>query len=450
MSSNVLDEVIALVRKTWNDVGFALSPTSLAVTLFVLLLPFLLILIFALTQKDDPLPPPSGCRRIGLNGPSNLSDQYDKIYSQGADPSPSNPYKVKAVFIYPIKSCAGIELDQSEVVRTGLKYDRQFCLGQYVTGLPSLQGKVESDWNFITQRTFPRLAKVETEIWVPDSKAPGYTENAEYVKSEGCLVIRFPFSPDTEFSLDGLRAYGKILAAKLQGKSEPMVEFRVPFNSPKDRIRKMKYKSEKVKIWKDAPEALNISPEVPSEIMAKLAYTLGVSNQLSLFRIDTEKYREVFMCAPKKQDVGFQPIIGMADSYPMHVMNLASVHHVANELPRANKFKDRFNALRYRANIYFTGPPAFAEDSWTRARIGGQEYHISCRTTRCKLPNVDPETGIADRNEPGTTMRKYRVIDQGSNSPCLGMQVTPLTDGEVKVGDEVEVLEIGEHFFRKE
>lgn len=73
----------------------------------------------------------------------------------------------------------------------------------------------------------------------------------------------------------------------------------------------------------------------------------------------------------------------------------------------------------------------------------------SCRTTRCKLPNVDPETGIADRNEPGVTMRQYRVIDKGSNSACLGMQVTPLSTGHIAVGEEVAVLKRGEHFYLK-
>jgi uncharacterized protein YcbX len=66
------------------------------------------------------------------------------------------------------------------------------------------------------------------------------------------------------------------------------------------------------------------------------------------------------------------------------------------------------------------------------------------------LPNVDPETGIVDRNEPGITMRKYRVIDKGSTSPCLGMQVTPLGDGRITVGDQIAVLERGEHLFLKE
>jgi hypothetical protein len=46
-------------------------------------------------------------------------------------------------------------------------------------------------------------------------------------------------------------------------------------------------------------------------------------------------------------------------------------------------------------------------------------------------------------------MRKYRIIDEGSKSACLGMQVTPLDEGGVSVGDRVVVLETGEHFFKK-
>lgn len=314
MASSILDELMGSIQKTWADVGFTLTPLSILITLLATLLPFLLLFLLALTQREDPPLPPVGCHKLGLEGPSNLSDQYSRKYAQGGEPSPSNCWTVKAIFIYPVKSCAPVELGKAEVIRTGLRYDRQFTFGQYVTGLPSLEGKVSSEWNCITQRTFPRLAKVETEIWVPDPAAPGYDEEGEWVKSEGCLVVRFPFTPDTDFSLEGLKNYGKLLAAKLSGKSEPMVEFKVPFNPTKDRIKKMKYRSEEMKIWKDTPMALNLGSEVPEEVMAKLRYTLGVTNPLTLFRIDTSRYRKVLKCAPKKKDVGFQTIIGMQDS----------------------------------------------------------------------------------------------------------------------------------------
>ncbi|KAF2275623.1 uncharacterized protein EI97DRAFT_434031 [Westerdykella ornata] len=444
---NVLDSLVDSVYDKCNQLGLHSSPLTIAITILVALAPFLAVLILAITQKEERLPPPAGCRKLGLQGPSNLSDQFSSKYSQGGDRGPSNPWKVKALFIYPVKSCRGIELEKSDIVSTGLKYDRQFTFAQYVTGLPTLQGKVQSEWTFITQRTFPRMAKVEVEMWVPDPEAPGYSPDGEWVQSEGCVVVRFPFTPDVDLSFEGLKAYGSIVAAKLSGKAEPMVEFRVPFNPLKGRQKMLRYKSEKLKIWKDTPEALNVGTEVPDEVMAKLKYTLGVANPMTLFRIDPAKYREVHKNAPKKEDVGFQTAIGMQDSYPMHIMNLASVHHVSSQLPKGYP---PLSALRYRANVFFTGPPAFSEDDWKKARIGAGTYHISCRTTRCKLPNVDPETGIADRNEPSTTMREYRVIDQGSKNACLGMQVTPLDAKEIKVGDEIEVLERGEHYWLKE
>ncbi|KAF2705633.1 MOSC domain-containing protein [Pleomassaria siparia CBS 279.74] len=447
MSSNILDDLLNSVRQFLVDVGVGLNPLTIGVTLFVLLFPPLILFVLALNQKDAPFSPPPGCRKFGLVGKSNLSDQYSKRYAEGGDPCAANRWTVKALFIYPIKSCARLELDQSEVVRTGLKFDRQFTFAQQVTGLPTMEGKVESEWTFITQRTFPRLAKVETEIWIPDPKAPGYSEQEEYVKSEGCLLVRFPFTPDTEFTVEGLKSYGKILAAWMSGKPEPMMEFRVPFNPTQERIKEARYRSAEVKIWREKPVALDMANEVPVDTMEKLRYTLGITNPITLFRIDPQNYRQVHKCAPKSQDVGFQPVVGMADSYPLHILNLASVHDVASKLPKGPK---RLNALRYRANVYMTGPPAFSEDDWAKARIGDGLYHISCRTTRCKLPNVDPETAVADRNEPGTTMRKHRVIDKGSKSPCLGMQVTPLTQGEIRVGDEIEVLEKGEHFFKSE
>lgn len=314
MPSNALDGLIAAVQKTWVDVGFELTPLSVLITVMALLLPFLCLFILALTQREPPIPPPAGCRKLGFQGQSNLQDQYAKRYAQGGEPSASNPWTVKALFIYPLKSCTPVELEKTEIIRTGLRYDRQFTLAQYVTGLPSLEGKVQSEWVFVTQRTFPRLAKVEAEIWIPDPSAPGYAADGEWVKSEGCLLVRFPFTPDADFSISGLKNYGKILAAKLAGRPEPTIEFRIPFNPTKERIRTKAYKKEKVKIWKDTPTALNMGCEFPEDTLAKLKYTLGVANPLTLFRIDTEKYREVFKCAPKKNDVGFQTIISMQDS----------------------------------------------------------------------------------------------------------------------------------------
>jgi hypothetical protein len=324
MSSNMLDTLLG-------------SPTALYTTLLVCLLPVIAVLGLALSQHDAPPSPPAGCYKLGITGRSNLEDQYSKRYARGGDRTPSNPWTVKAMFIYPLKSCAPVELDNSEVLRTGLKYDRQFTLGQYVTSLPSMEGEVVSEWQFMTLRKFPRLAKVVTEMWVPDPSAPGYSEEGKWVKSEGCIVVRFPFSPDSDFSLEGLKNWGKVIAAKLTRGGEPMLEFKVPFNPSPEYIKSNGIKSQVLRIWKDTPEALDFASEVEPEMLAKLKYTLGTSNPVTLFRIDNQKPRQVKKNAPKKEDVGFETVIGMQDSVSVIICSSLTHQQILRNNSRLTK-----------------------------------------------------------------------------------------------------------------
>lgn len=99
-------------------------------------------------------------------------------------------------------------------------------------------------------------------------------------------------------------------------------------------------------------------------------------------------------------------------------------------------------------------------------RIGDGEYHVACRTTRCKLPNVNQETGIVDEGvkrpkdggasdveareaEPEAAMKKTRRIDEGAKlKSCMGMMMVPAAEfGTMRVGDQIEVLATGEHFY---
>jgi hypothetical protein len=340
MSSNVLDNILGSAGRLLPD----FTPLTISVTILAAAFPLIALLVLAVTQSDAPLPTPAGCRKLGLKGRSNFDDQYSRKYAKGGDPTSEKPWTVKALFIYPVKSCAPVELESSDIIRTGLRYDREFAFGQYVTSLPTLDGKVNSEWHFMTLRKFPRLARVETEIWVPDPAAKDYSQDGEWVKSEGCIVVRFPFSPDTDFTLEGLLNYGKVLAARLAGRSEPMLEFRVPFNPPNERRKSKGYTGEVLRIWKDNPVALNIGSEIDPEILAKLRYTLGAANPISMFRIDPNKRREVHKCAPKKEDVGFQTVIGMQDS-------VSSTKLPQSKLPKTHTLRMKHENTNKRLSI---------------------------------------------------------------------------------------------------
>lgn len=58
---------------------------------------------------------------------------------------------LSALYIYPVKSLAGIPLNQSEVTKTGLKYDRKWML-------------VDQQQKFLSQRSLPKMALIKTRI----------------------------------------------------------------------------------------------------------------------------------------------------------------------------------------------------------------------------------------------------------------------------------------------
>jgi uncharacterized protein YcbX len=60
-------------------------------------------------------------------------------------------YIISELNIFPVKSLAGISLQNAEVTERGFKYDRRFLL-------------VDADSTFLTQRTYPQMSRLAAEI----------------------------------------------------------------------------------------------------------------------------------------------------------------------------------------------------------------------------------------------------------------------------------------------
>lgn len=440
-----------------------------------------------------------GCRRFGLpDGKSNLKDQFSK----GKSATDGGTARVKALFTYPIKSCHGIELPASEIESTGLRYDRMFTFAQLHSKQNSTDSSSEHEWRFITARELPRLALVKTELWVPDARKQASAQTSDptahlsdnisgvgrersrsrkgtvvlesagidaerrrklsvpFIASDwkangGCLIISFPFEPS--FNPFGLRT--------------ETVVIKVPLAPTPERSEAKMYTTEDVTVWKDRPQAINVTNEIDPASLDKLRSFLGVSKPLALFKRDDTRLRPVTRNLPQDlADGRFE--IGFPDSYSAHILNVASVRALDASLPPNANMKGHLDARRFRANIYVDGPPAFAEDRWKRAAFGRciqpridftgsgrgraanlsdehghgpekAEFLFGCGTSRCTLPNVDPDTGVKDKNEPYSTLMKTRKTDEKEpKAAFLGMQIVPLLEyGIVSVGDEVDVLE---------
>ncbi len=84
------------------------------------------------------------------------------------------------------------------------------------------------------------------------------------------------------------------------------------------------------------------------------------------------------------------------------------------------------------------GAAPFAEDGWTRIRIGEATFRVVKGCDRCVLTTLDPETG-EKQMEPITSLARHRRWD---GKTWFAANLVPDSPGAVmRVGDEVEVLE---------
>lgn len=108
------------------------------------------------------------------------------------------------------------------------------------------------------------------------------------------------------------------------------------------------------------------------------------------------------------------------------------------------------DVTRFRPNILVRGQAAapWDEDRWKTLRIvsGGAAVatlDVTQRCARCHVPNVDPETAEEHARQPWDTLMKYRRVDEGiTYKPCYGMLCVPRETGEVRVGMQLEVIEV--------
>ncbi|HEU4460763.1 MAG TPA: MOSC N-terminal beta barrel domain-containing protein [Methylibium sp.] len=72
------------------------------------------------------------------------------------------PIELRSIHVHPIKSCAGVSVDEALLVETGLEFDRAWML-------------VDADGEFVSQRELPRMALVTPTLRHADLllRAPG-------------------------------------------------------------------------------------------------------------------------------------------------------------------------------------------------------------------------------------------------------------------------------------
>jgi hypothetical protein len=108
------------------------------------------------------------------------------------------------------------------------------------------------------------------------------------------------------------------------------------------------------------------------------------------------------------------------------IINLASVAALEDLVGQP------VDPLRFRANVYVTGWPAWAEFDLLgkTLAIGDARLSVVKRIVRCAATNVDPETGARDLNLPQTMMKALGHAD-------CGIYAEVVTDGRIARGDTI-------------
>jgi hypothetical protein len=82
--------------------------------------------------------------------------------ADAATPAGSVPASIARLFVYPVKSCAGVEVPEVLLTETGLEFDRAWMV-------------VDEQGNFVSQRELPRMALIRPQLKTYEMilRAPG-------------------------------------------------------------------------------------------------------------------------------------------------------------------------------------------------------------------------------------------------------------------------------------
>lgn len=285
---------------------------------------------------------------------------------------------LSGLHIYPVKSLRGLTVNSAEVDALGLVGDRRFLL-------------VDPQGQFLTQRALPRMAQIETALTAHD------------------LVLRAPHG-------------GSCSVPLVAPTSAPLV---------------------KVRVWRS--EGL-LAEDCGVEVAVWLSQFLRTP--CSLVRIGEKFRRPVLERRPYSSAPPDAPTIEgrvissdlftFADGFPFLAVSEGSFANLNDHLVAHGE--EPVPLDRFRMNLVIAGNDAFAEDGWSRVRIGSLTFRSGGPCARCVITTTDQFTGERG-HEPLRTLASYRRDATDSTRINFGLNLVHETkSGVLRVGDKVEIL----------
>lgn len=405
----------------------------------------LLSLIFFLAFVSKYIAPIKGRKRIFISSAATESDVPRET-----------SVEVHRIIVYPIKSCAGVDLTTAIVGRKGLELDRRWMVLR--------KSKKDAEkWEKLSLREEKRLTLVIPRIQEATLHL-SISTSAEQ-QDEPLPSIEIPLQADSiwdtlpSIEMWGDEAGGKIVELtnpdQSKWKQSPSEWFSQFLGYPALLVQFDTQGPQRNAFPLYKPPSLPVgSPEwtelrQPRGIEFQDEYPLLIATVESLNDLQGQIKDAVFCSDPETSDGRGGPKIG-------------------GKLLQRDVWKERITAvqegqddwldiLRFRPNIIVKGRSTasltpWEEDDWTTLSLGSAvKVHLSAQCERCLLTTVDPQSATQDLAVPLAFLRRNRnkvkevplgedgmpIKGEGKKGPCFGIYGIIPTDGEgeIRIGD---------------
>lgn len=128
-------------------------------------------------------------------------------------------------------------------------------------------------------------------------------------------------------------------------------------------------------------------------------------------------------------------VVSFADGYPLLLTSTNSLDVLCDWLVSSGDEPVPMN--RFRPSVVVAGADPWAEDGWSRVRIGGVSFRVAKPCGRCVVTTIDQAS--AERGRQPLMMLGHRR--RFGQELVFGQNLIPDTSGRIQVGDAVEILE---------
>ena len=323
--------------------------------------------------------------------PSTPPAQGASWQSSAEQSSAAFEARIAALWVFPVKSCAGISVSQAALNPTGLAHDRAWMV-------------VDAEGEMVTQRELPRMALVQPELLYS-----GASLTQLVLHASGMSVLNLPLH----------------VPMPHPGATETPTPVQVH-------------------VWDDHVPAFDMGVAASAWLTAFLGDSLG---PLRLVRFDENHHRP----SSAKWTQGLSSSNQFSDGFPVLVASTASLDELNTRLHA--KGDAAVDMRRFRVNVVLGNAVGQATEvlAHDEDRIGTLTIHSPCDTEgeslqlqpvkpcpRCPMPNIDPDTAHANASV-SDTLQAYRQDPRVNGALTFGMNCVPVTGiGQVlRVGQRV-------------